>query len=78
MAQQIRIHKSHKTHFKTFCSGDTIIEDCTDLVFSNYDYTYETQAQDIKDSGFDQKTNNWKKVKDFKWLKQEKSPNFVI
>lgn len=78
MAQQIRIHNSKDTHFKTFCHGDIIIEDCSKLKFSIFDYKYEGQEKDISEIGFDKKENNWKNVKDFKWLKQEKSPNFEL
>jgi hypothetical protein len=48
------------------------------LKFSIFDYKYKGQEKDISEIGFDKKENNWKNVKDFKWLKQEKSPNFEL
>lgn len=58
-----------------------IIEDCKELVFRKRDtekHGYAGYADDLRDSGFEGKENKWDQVKDFKWIKQEKSPSFDL
>lgn len=77
-AQQIRIHNTHSTDFRTYVISDIIIEDCKDLHFAKYNWSYANLAQDMEITTFKEKQNNWNVVKDFNWLKQEASPHFRI
>eukprot|EP01017_Pseudomicrothorax_dubius_P002225 TRINITY_DN0_c974_g1_i1.p1 TRINITY_DN0_c974_g1~~TRINITY_DN0_c974_g1_i1.p1 ORF type:complete len:119 (+),score=19.38 TRINITY_DN0_c974_g1_i1:349-705(+) len=77
-AQQLRIHNSEDTTFRTYVVSDTIIEHSTRLRFGPYSHLYDLLNSDLEASGFKEKPNNWAVIKDFNWLRQEASPNFEI
>jgi hypothetical protein len=61
--------------------SEPIIEDCNQLIFRKRDsdrHAYSGYSEDISKAGFEGKENRWDQVKDFKWIKQEKSPSFDI
>ena len=74
---KIRIHNSTDTHLYVYTTSKLIIEDCSRLAFHEVQYQYPNIQNDIKKSGL-QGHNFWKDVQDFKWIKKERSPNFVL
>jgi len=48
------------------------------MKFAKYTYTYPAFEKDFQESGLSTQENVYYDVQDFKWLKQEKSPNFTI
>ncbi|KAL0490964.1 tubulin-specific chaperone C [Acrasis kona] len=78
-SRQARIHTSTNCDFYLYTRSDPIIEHCSDVKFAPYDFDYENVDQHFKMAQFDRSKNEeWYKVKDFNWLKQEQSPNWSI
>ena len=63
--QQLRIHHTQKTLFAVGIQSGPILEDSAKLVFAP-----STTASSQR--------NVWNEVKDFNWLRKEKSPNFEL
>eukprot|EP00041_Stephanoeca_diplocostata_P013882 m.248031 g.248031 ORF g.248031 m.248031 type:complete len:338 (+) comp19501_c0_seq18:188-1201(+) len=77
--QQLRIHTSTATDFHIHVTSKAIIEDCRDLRFAKYAWTYDGIEEDYRVSGLRRDVNNWDKVDDFNWLNPtEASPNWSI
>lgn len=80
IAQQIRIHKTHKCTFFNFVSSNMIIEDCNKLKV--FELKVGEEEKEIFEmfgkSGLSLKKNNWEDIKDFNWIKNTKSPNYDI
>ncbi|ETS83660.1 hypothetical protein PFICI_05536 [Pestalotiopsis fici W106-1] len=70
-ARQVRIHECNNVSFYLRCGSHPIIEDCSDVRFAPLPDVY---AESAENSGQDQ----WDQVDDFKWLKNEPSPNWSI
>ena len=61
-------------------NASTIIEDCTGLRFAPYTVSYPELEEECKEKGLSKEEcgENWSSVQDFKWLKQQQSPNWSI
>jgi hypothetical protein len=78
-ARQVRIHTSTNCDFYLYTRSDPIIEHCSDIRVAPYDFTYDHIDKHFTMAQFDaSKNQDWCKVKDFNWLKQEQSPNWSI
>mmetsp|Transcript_10944 Transcript_10944/g.40910 ORF Transcript_10944/g.40910 Transcript_10944/m.40910 type:complete len:250 (-) Transcript_10944:32-781(-) len=77
-AQQLRIHGTTATQFFLWTVAGPIIEDCSELKFSPYEYAYDEFWTDLQESKLESKENAWASVKDFRWLKAQSSPNFEL
>lgn len=74
-SHQIRIHQSFDTDFYVFVATNPIVESVARVRFSPFLFKYEGLEGHMKDCGL-MGRNLWDQVQDFKWLKQEKSPNW--
>lgn len=66
--QQLRVHSCSDSYFYMHVTSRTIIEDCKDLHFAPYNWTYDGQDEDFITAGLDKKNNNWSSIDDFNWL----------
>jgi tubulin-specific chaperone C len=74
---QLRIHESHNTQFYINVGSRAIIENCKNVQFSEYSFSYPNIEKHFEMSGLSIKKSNWECVDDFNWLNQEqKSPNW--
>lgn len=91
IGHQIRMHDSYDTRFDVYTTSKLIIEDCTRLKFAewlnNKNFVPDKEYGDVKYDNFEAHfrlsklgvlENLWREVQDFKWIKQEKSPNFEL
>lgn len=76
-AHQIRIHQSSNTDFYIFVSTNPIVENVQNVRFAPYNVKYKGIEEHMH-LNLLQGENNWDQVQDFKWLKQEKSPNWDV
>lgn len=75
--QQLRIHSTHKTIFNIHVTGKAIIEDCSGLGFSPFNWEYPNLEEDFLFAGLNSGINKWEQIDDFNWLKfDEHSPNW--
>lgn len=77
-SHQIRIHKAYNTDFYLYAKQGPIVEDCSELRFGPYMFKYPDSVKHETYGGFFNVPNLYNKIKDFKWLKKEKSPNFSV
>ncbi|KAI1654397.1 TBCC-domain-containing protein [Daldinia decipiens] len=70
-ARQVRIHECENVDVYLHCSSHPIIEDCSGMRFAPLPELYATKLE-IKGE------SQWDQVDDFKWLKTEPSPNWVV
>jgi hypothetical protein len=78
-ARQVRIHTSTSCDFYLYTRSDPIIEHCTNIRVAPYAFDYDHIDQHFSMAQFDRNQNQeWSKVKDFNWLKQEQSPNWSV
>mmetsp|Transcript_5935 Transcript_5935/g.18598 ORF Transcript_5935/g.18598 Transcript_5935/m.18598 type:complete len:343 (+) Transcript_5935:231-1259(+) len=75
MPRQLRIHDTTNTTFHVESASGPIIEACSDVRFAPYAATWNGAAPE---ANFKIKKDAWKDVKDFKWLKREKNPNWDV
>lgn len=76
--QQFRLHTSFDCdiYMQVTCRG--IIEDCRQISFAPYTFTYDDIDLDFVKAGLDVSKNNWTDVADFNWLSADKvSPNWT-
>lgn len=66
--QQLRVHSCSDSFFYLHVTSRTIIEDCKDLYFAPYNWTYDGQDEDFITAGLDKENNNWNSIDDFNWL----------
>lgn len=80
VVHQLRLHHSSSSDFYLQTRSHPIIEDCTSLRFAPYALKYEGIIADLEHSGLGTAdcADNWCQVKDFKWLRQQQSPNWSI
>ncbi len=78
--RQIRIHATRRSCFYVLVASTPIIEDCSEVGFGPDRLAYPAKAELLAQAGFDPNmpTDKWAKVDDFKWLKQQQSPNWHI
>lgn len=62
-SRQLRIHGTTRCKFTIDVRGDPIIENCSDVAFGQLG---------------DAEGNKWDQVKDFSWLREERSPNWKL
>ncbi|WPG98039.1 TBCC-domain-containing protein [Acrodontium crateriforme] len=70
-SRQFRMHESHNCDVYLATSSRPIIEDCTGIRFARLPDEYVTNPD--RDT-----SDQWREVDDFKWLKNEPSPNWSI
>ena len=68
-SRQFRMHDSTKCDVYLHATSRPIIEDCTDIQFAPLPGVYATKEDDDT-------PNQWHNVDDFKWLRNEPSPNW--
>ncbi|KAI0179675.1 TBCC-domain-containing protein [Hypoxylon sp. FL1284] len=68
-ARQVRIHECKNVNVYLHCTSHPIIEDCSGMRFAPIPEFY---ASNLEAGG----ANQWDQVDDFKWLKNEPSPNW--
>ena len=61
--QQLRTHETRDSEFYLHVTSKGIIEDCSQVRFAPYNFTYENSDSDFKESGLALDVNNWDKVK---------------
>jgi len=82
-SRQLRIHECYDVRFNVHVVSGPIIEVCKGLIFGPYsmDYDEKLEMMAAADFGPDNevgRVNAYKEVKDFKWLKNMKSPNWDL
>ncbi|KAJ9647331.1 hypothetical protein H2199_002318 [Coniosporium tulheliwenetii] len=70
-SRQFRMHECRNVDVYLHCASRPIIEDCEGIRFAELPQAYVTEAEKGKE-------NLWESVDDFKWLKNEQSPNWSI
>ncbi|NWQ74299.1 TBCC protein, partial [Columbina picui] len=77
--QQLRTHRTRGSRFYVQVTSRAVIEDCTDVSFAPYAWSYPGIERDFESSGLDRSRNNWNKVDDFDWLAADRpSPNWSL
>ncbi|KAJ7987805.1 hypothetical protein DPEC_G00330320 [Dallia pectoralis] len=77
--QQLRTHHTTNTQVYLHVSSRAIIEDCQEVRFAPFSWTYSGLDEDFKVSGLDRTRNNWNQVDDFNWLALgTQSPNWSL
>ncbi|ORX82378.1 TBCC-domain-containing protein [Anaeromyces robustus] len=75
---QFRMHDSKNIDVYLHCSSHPIIEDCSNIRFTNYELPINNIEELFNTSDIDINNNQYNLVEDFKWLKQQKSPNWDV
>ncbi|XP_017477428.1 PREDICTED: tubulin-specific chaperone C [Rhagoletis zephyria] len=77
--QQLRLHSSNACRIYLHVTCRAIIEDCTQIEVSDYNYDYATIEADFKLAGLDRSQNNYTDIADFNWLSPDvPSPNWML
>ncbi|XP_065592277.1 tubulin-specific chaperone C [Cyrtonyx montezumae] len=77
--QQLRTHRTRGSRFYVQVTSRAMIEDCGDVSFAPYAWSYPGIEADFESSGLDRNTNNWNLVDDFDWLASDRpSPNWSL
>ncbi|XP_010196701.2 tubulin-specific chaperone C [Colius striatus] len=77
--QQLRTHRTRDSRFYVQVTSRAIIEDCTNVSFAPYTWSYPGIERDFESSALDRNRNNWNLVDDFNWLATDKpSPNWSL
>jgi len=77
--QQLRVHNTTNTKFYIHVTSRAIIEDCSDVNFGPYNWTYPSIDEHYGISGLDKNRNSWDDIDDFCWLAADKhSPNWGL
>ena len=76
--RQCRIHYCKDTKFYIHVNSEPVIEHSDNVQFAPYNVKYKQLSEHWKASGVDEKVNQWNKVKDFNWFKQQQSPHWSI
>eukprot|EP00079_Xenopus_tropicalis_P010135 XP_002934722.2 PREDICTED: tubulin-specific chaperone C [Xenopus tropicalis] len=77
--QQLRTHSTERCRFYIHVTSRAIIEDCAQLHFAPFTWSYEGILGDYEASGLDRANNNWNQVDDFNWLARDvPSPNWGV
>ncbi|CAG8469625.1 6011_t:CDS:2 [Paraglomus occultum] len=75
---QFRMHDSIKMKIYLHVTSHPIIEDCREIQFAPYTLAVDGLEQMFEKAKLDQSINQYDKVEDFKWLKQQASPNWSL
>jgi hypothetical protein len=78
---QLRIHETLNTHFYINVASRAIIENCKNVQFAPYNWSYpiENSIKKLDDPLETSPIVNWQSIDDFNWLNQnEKSPNWCF
>jgi len=75
---QFRMHDSKNIDVYLHCNSHPIIEDCSSIRFTKYELPVNNIEELFKIADIDIEKNQYDLVEDFKWLKQQKSPNWDI
>jgi hypothetical protein len=76
---QLRIHETHNTEFYINVVSRAIIENCNQVYFAPYSWSYPNIEDHIKMSSISFTNVNWTSIDDFNWLSQDKqSPNWSL
>lgn len=74
---QLRIHESYDCDFYVHLGSRAIIENCSNVKFAQYSWSYSGLSEDFNKSSLNFEQSNWKCIDDFNWLNQNKeSPNW--
>lgn len=77
---QLRIHETRDSQFYIHVSSRSIIENCSNVKFSPYAWSYHNISDNFKTSGILHEANSddsWKNIDDFNWLvSDQQSPNW--
>ncbi|XP_030414227.1 tubulin-specific chaperone C [Gopherus evgoodei] len=77
--QQLRTHRTRDTGIYLQVTSRAMVEDCSDVRFAPYTWSYPGIEGDYESSGLDRGRNNWNLVDDFDWLaRDEPSPNWSV
>merc|ERR1712228_57210 len=76
--RQCRIHHCKDTKFYIHVNSEPVIEHSDNVQFAPYNVKYKELSDHWKSSGIDEQINQWNKVKDFNWFKQQQSPHWSI
>ncbi|XP_067624665.1 tubulin-specific chaperone C [Eurosta solidaginis] len=77
--QQLRLHSSNICRIYLHVTCRAIIEDCTNIEISEYNYKYDDMDADFQQAGLDKTQNNYKDIADFNWLSPDvPSPNWRL
>lgn len=77
--QQLRIHTTTNTKFYIHVTSRAIIEDCSNVSFGPYNWSYPNIEEHYAVSGLDRNRNSWSDIDDFNWLAADKhSPNWSL
>ncbi|KAM3859830.1 tubulin-specific chaperone C [Diretmus argenteus] len=77
--QQLRTHNTRDTRVYLHVTSRAIVEDCHDVSFAPFSWSYPTLDEDFAVSGLDRGRNNWTQVDDFNWLAAgTPSPNWTL
>ncbi|XP_030631357.1 tubulin-specific chaperone C [Chanos chanos] len=77
--QQLRTHNTTDTKIYLHVTSRAIIEDCQNVAFAPFTWTYPGMDDDFIVSGLDRERNNWSQVDDFNWLAANTpSPNWSV
>jgi hypothetical protein len=79
-SRQVRIHDSTRSDFYLHVLSRPIIEHCSELRFAPYLLSYPALRAQIAQAGLEKKeaADMWKDVDDFRWLRQQQSPNWAL
>lgn len=76
---QFRMHKSNHVDVYLYCNNRPIIEDCIDIKFACIPSVFQTAGHDTGqavEGSISSQQNMFDQVDDFKWLRNEASPNW--
>lgn len=77
--QQLRTHRTRGSRFYVQVTSRAVIEDCSEVSFAPYAWSYPGIEADFESSGLDRNRNNWNLVDDFDWLASDRpSPNWSL
>lgn len=79
VAHQIRIHNAIGTRFSIFVTSNMIVEDSREVTISPLakDKLTSDFGATFTESKYAVADNQWRSVKDFNWIRDEPSPNFI-
>lgn len=77
-ARQVRIHDTFTCRFLLNVCSRPIIENCRELQFGQYKLRFPALDKLLERHGLLHNVNLWDKVDDFKWLRQQHSPNWEL
>ncbi|EGF80070.1 hypothetical protein BATDEDRAFT_88871 [Batrachochytrium dendrobatidis JAM81] len=79
VCRQCRIHDSHRSIFHLHVASHPIIEDCDEIGFTSFEPLLLTNFDEsLKTVGLVATRNEFNKVEDFNWLRQQASPNWRL